>query len=174
MQSLWRGWRRWCLGGSFRADGGEAGRAVDRIAVARNEGNGRSLPAFSANDLSHGAGWQPELCLACGSTLGAAGGNIDERPILVELLFTSCPDKRTAAFAARKRLVHERHRMTPSARHDSRHGDPRFSPDVQQSMIGPVASYGHITIGPCRLQEVCSVYCDTTSRHIGFVLYVSN
>lgn len=92
-----------------------ANGAKHRISVSGHEGNCRLLPALGADDVGHLPIGKSKLCLARRATLGTACGYIDKLLFLVELLLTSGPRKRTAAFSTGERLVLEKHVPDPSA-----------------------------------------------------------
>lgn len=84
---------------------GEAGRAVDGIAVARHEWYRRLLAAFGTGYFGLGTIWQAELGLSCRSAMRTSSWDVNQFFLAEEMLFTCCPGKWLATIAARQCLV---------------------------------------------------------------------
>ena len=97
-----------------RAHAIETAGAVDRIAVARHEGDGGHFAALGADDFGLDVIGQTELDLADGSARRAARRQVDEAFFLVELLLAGRPGKGLFAFPASQRAVHEVHLTSSS------------------------------------------------------------
>jgi hypothetical protein len=102
-----------CFGRLPLPDCGQAGRAVDWIAVSRYEWDGGFLAALSAHHFRLRSVRQTHLRLPGRSALGASCRNVDQFLFSEEVLFAGSPGEGTAAITTRQCLVSVLHVSEP-------------------------------------------------------------
>ncbi len=104
----------------------QARRAIDRIAIARNERHSGDLFALGTRDFGLGPVWQTKLRFASGSAMRAPGRYVDKFLFPEEVLFAGRPGKRLTAVATRQGLVSKLHEK-PLHTSGTRRAPPRLS-----------------------------------------------